>query len=312
MQPQPLTAAAAALALFVSLLWGGNIAAIKLGLDTFPTFWSAFWRFFSAAAAVLIYARFQRVSLRPSREEWGPLAALAAMFAAQITCLNIGTGWTSAAYAVVLLNAHPLFTNAIGQFTALEEKLTPRRVLGLLIAFAGICWLALGRPEERLAPFPVGGNVLVTVSALLLASRIIYTRRIVQAAHPLKPVIWQMLLALPVFLVPALLYEPVALKPIEWEAVAAILYQGPVVGGVCFVVWTTLLRHYSASTLSIFAFTVPFFGVLLSACLFDEAIGGRLIAGAVLATAGIWIVTRAPKSAIDVSRTESAAREPAR
>ena len=312
MQPVPLSAAAAALALFVSLLWGGNIAALKFGLDTFPTFWSAFWRFLSAALAVLIYAKVLKVRLWPEREEWGPLCALAVMFAAQISCLNVGTGWTSAAYAVVLLNSHPLFTNAIGQFTAFEEKLTPRRAVGLLIAFGGICWLAFGRPEERLAPHPIGGNVLVALSASLLASRVVYTRRIVQTSHPLKPVIWQMLLALPVFLIPALVGEPATLKPVEWQAVAAILYQGPVVGGICFVVWTTLLQRHSASTLSIFAFSVPIFGVLLSAWLFDEAIGARLIAGAALVMIGIWIVTRVPRRAAAVSVPETGSQEPAR
>ena len=313
MQPHPLTAASAALALFVSLLWGGNIAALKLGLDTFPAFWSAFWRFVSAAFAVILWAKFQGVRLWPERSEWRPLAILAVMFTAQISFLNIGTGWTSAAYAVVLLNAHPLFTNAFGQFLEFEEKLNVRRALGLALAFAGICYLAAGRPEERLAPFPIWGNILITGSAALLASRILYTRRIVQSSHPLKPVVWQMLMAMPFFLVVALIREPLTTKPVTWEAVAAILYQGPVVGGICFVVWTTLLKRHSASTLSIFGFSVPIFGILLSGWLFGEAIGARLIAGAALVMVGIWIVTRGPNQSAAAPRApRSEAEEPIR
>ena len=313
MQPHPLTAASAALALFVSLLWGGNIAALKLGLETFPTFWSAFWRFVTAAIAVVLWAKYQGVSLWPERSEWRPLAILAVMFTGQITFLNVGTGWTSAAYAVVLLNAHPLFTNAFGQFLDYEEKLNLRRSLGLALAFAGICYLAAGRPEERLAPFPIWGNIFITASATLLASRILYTRGIVQSSHPLKPVVWQMLLSMPFFLVAALFFEPLTTKPVTWEAVAAILYQGPVVGGICFVVWTTLLKRHSASTLSIFGFTVPIFGILLSGWLFGEEIGARLIAGAALVMVGIWVVTRGPKEAGDPPpAARSGAEEPAR
>ncbi len=299
MKPQPIGAAVAALALLVSLLWGGNVAALKLGLDTFPAYWSAFWRFLAGMLAVLWWAKAKGVRLWPAPSEWAPLCALTAVFAVQISCLNLGAGWTSAAYAVVLLNAHPVFTNLFGQFVASEEKLNFRRVVGLALAFGGICWLAFGRPEARLAPYPIPGNVLITASAAMLASRALYTRRLVQSMHPLKPVVWQMALALPVFLAAAVALEPPTLKPVSWQAVAAILYQGPVVAGVCFVVWTTLLKKHSASALSIFAFTVPIFGVLLSAWMFDERIGGRLPAGAALVVVGILILTRARKASAD-------------
>ena len=308
MKPQPIGAASAATALFVSLLWGGNVAALKLGLETFPTFWSAFWRFLGAAVAVYLWAKFQRVRLLPDRTEWGPLAILAVLFATQISCLNISTGWTSAGYAVVLINTHPVFTNVLGQFVAGEDRLNWRRGIGLGVAFAGICWLALGRPEQRLAPAPIPGNLLAVLSGALLAARVLYTRRIVQVTHPLKPVLWQMLLALPAFAGTAwLMGEAPTLGPVTWEPVAAILYQGPIVGGVCFVVWTTLLKRHSASTLSIFGFTVPIFGVILSALMFDEAIGARLVGGAALVTVGIFIVTRATKPAVE---TAAPRREP--
>lgn len=295
MKPEPLGAAAAALALFVSLLWGGNVAAIKFGYDTFPPIWSAFWRFSSAGLAVMLWAWSQGVSLRPQRGEMRGLSILAAMFTAQIVCLNTATAWTSAAYAVVLLNSHPLFTNLFGQWFALEERLTVRRAVGLTVAFAGICWLALGRPAAALAPHPQWGNFLVLISASLLATRVLYTRGLVQKMHPLRTVTWQILLAVPAFLLIAVLTEPMTLREVTWPPVIAILYQGPVIAGFCFIVWTTLLKRHSASTLSMFGFTVPVFGVLLSAWMFGEEIGSRLVSGAALVTLGIVIVTRRPK-----------------
>jgi len=283
------------LALFVSLLWGGNVAAIKFGYDTFPPIWSAFWRFLSAGVAVALWAWFQGVSLRLQPGELRGLSILAAMFTAQIVCLNTATAWTSAAYAVVLLNAHPLFTNLFGQWFALEERLTVRRSIGLTVAFAGICWLALGKPSAELAPHPGWGNILTLVSASLLATRVLYTRGLVQKMHPLRTVTWQIFLAVPVFLLIAAASEPMTLREVTWPPVAAILYQGPVIAGFCFIVWTTLLKRHSASTLSMFGFTVPVFGVLLSAWMFGEEIGSRLVSGAALVTLGIVIVTRRPK-----------------
>jgi drug/metabolite transporter (DMT)-like permease len=307
MKPQPFTAASAALALFVSTLWGGNVVALKFGLETFPPFWSAFWRMLSACLAVVVYAKFKGIRIIPKKGEWGPFAALGAMFTAQISGLNVGTNWTSAAYAVVLLNAHPVFTNLYGHFFDSEDKLTPRRIVGLVLAFAGIAYVVLGKPDESLAPHPGWGNPLMIVSANLLAVRVIYTRRLVQAADPERPVIWQMLWSLPVFLGLALATEPAAIQPVTWEPVAAILYQGVLIAGFCFVVWTTLLRRHSAANLSMFGFSVPIFGVALSAFVFGEAIQVQLLIGVLLVTLGILIVTRRTREPAGLPQPEEAA-----
>ena len=296
------------LALFVSILWGGNVVALKYGLATFPPFWSAFWRMLAACIAVIIWTKLQGVRILPEKGEWWPFAALGAMFTAQISGLNVGTNWTSAAYAVVLLNSHPVFTNLYAHFFDSEDKLTRRRLFGLFLAFAGIAYVALGRPDEALAPHPGWGNALMIVSANLLAVRVIYTRRLVQSADPERPVIWQMVLSLPVFLGMALATEASALKPVTWEPVAAILYQGVLIAGFCFVVWTTLLRKHSAANLSMFGFSVPVFGVAMSAVVFRETLQLNLLLGVALVTLGIWIVTRRARAAVGAPQSEEARR----
>lgn len=292
MKPQPLSFSSGALALWVSILWGGNVVAIKLGLSTLPPFWSAFWRFLVAAATVLIWARVKDAELLPKREDRGSALLLGCLFAGQISCLNLGVSLTSPAYGVVLLNSHPVFTNLFGHFVDSEDKLNFRRLLGLTLAVIGMSYVAAGKPDAALAPNPIAGNLILIVSAALLAIRALYTRRLVQRVNTFKPVVWQMSFALPVFLSFALLLEPPLLQPLSWPPMAAIFYQGAVIGGFCFVTWTVLLQKHAAGVLSMFAFLVPFFGVFLSAHLFDETIQPSLLLGAGLVTAGIVIVTR--------------------
>ncbi|MEZ5399514.1 MAG: DMT family transporter [Bryobacteraceae bacterium] len=289
---QRLTWAAAGEALLVSLLWGGNVAGLKLGLATFPPFWSAFWRMALGLAVLGAWARLQGLALGVRRREFRNLSLLGALFAAQIALLNFGTQHTSPAYAVVLVNANPLFANLIGHFLPLEPRLTPARVAGLAIAFGGLCFVMLGNPEASLAPDPMLGNLLTAASSCLLGIRLLYTRHLVQSIPPLRAIVWQVGLSLPMFLIPALLLEPPALRPVEWPAVSAIVYQGAVVAGICFVVWASLLKRYSAGTISMFSFTIPFFGMAASALLFAEPVTGRLVAGAAMVTLGIVIVTR--------------------
>jgi drug/metabolite transporter (DMT)-like permease len=308
MIPQPLTRASASLALFVSILWGGNVVALKYGLATFPPFWSAFWRMLSATLVVIVWTRLQGVRILPKKSEWGPFLALGLMFTAQISGLNVGTNWTSAAYAVVLLNSHPVFTNFYAHFFDSEDKLNARRLFGLFLAVAGIVYVALGRPDEALAPHPGWGNGLMIVSANLLAVRVIYTRRLVQSADPERPVIWQMAFSLPIFLGLALATEEPTLKAVTWKPIAAILYQGVLIAGFCFVAWTTLLRKHSAANLSMFGFSVPIFGVTLSAVVFRESLEVNLLLGVLLVTLGIWIVTRRARASVDAAQPEEARR----
>ena len=84
------------------------------------------------------------------------------------------------------------------------------------------------------------------------------------------------------------------LEPLNWTAISAILYQGVIVAGPCFIIWTFLLRRHSAGTVSMFSFTVPFFGVFMSYLVFAEPVSGRILLAAGLVTAGIAIVTRTP------------------
>ena len=98
----------------------------------------------------------------------------------------------------------------------------------------------------------------------------VYTQRLVQTMEPTRPVIWQMLFALPGFLTWRLFLEPMALQPVSVEPVLAIVYQGVVSAGFCFVVWTRLLQRHSPGSLSVFGFSVPVFGVILSALFFER------------------------------------------
>ena len=76
------------------------------------------------------------------------------------------------------------------------------------------------------------------------------------------------------------------------SGVMAILYQGLVVAGFCFVSWTSILKKYSPSKLVVLFFTTPLFGVLLSYLLLDDEVSPSLIIGAGLVAFGIYIVNK--------------------
>ncbi len=254
-------------------------------------------------AFVALWARFHGISLRPGPGERGPLIVLGLLFTVQIAMLNIGTSLTSPGFAVVILNAYAIYANLTGHVAAHyakgkihEEPLTPIRIIGLALAVAGVAWLALGQPDRALAPHPLLGNLVIIASSILLGIRQVYTRWLVQSIHPVRSVVWQMGISVPLFLVGAALTEPYSSGPLRWQAVAAILYQGIVVAGICFIGWAELLKKHASGTLSMFAFLVPVCGVFLSSQVFREAIQPTLFAGAALVMTGVFVVVRMGQS----------------
>ncbi len=286
-----LSRGAIATALLLSAMWGLNIVGIKVSLAAFPPIWSAFWRTLLGWPVLWIWARAGRVELKPRPGEVKPLLFLGAFFAIQIIMLNTSIGWTSAAYASVLLNAAPVYINVIGHFVVPGDHLSRQRVIGLALAFCGVAVAVVGRPDASLAPRPVLGNGLAAVTAIILACRMIYTQQLVQAIDSTKAMFWQVGFSIPIFLVCAGLTEPMLVGPLTIGPILSWLYCSFGVVGVAFILWVRLLETNSPGLLSVFVFPTPIFGVLFSALIYAERPSPELLVGVLGVAFGILLVT---------------------
>lgn len=290
---EPLTARSVVIATLVSVVWGGNLISIRIGVDSVPPLWSAFWRMATGVVIVTAWAAHRGVAIRPAKGEGWPLLGLSALFTIQIGLLNSGTALTSPGFGVVILNSYAVFANLFGHFfPGMERPMSRSRAVGLTLALAGMGVLAFGQGASKLAPNPVVGNALLILSSVLLGIRVVYTRWLVQHIEPTRTVVWQMAWSVPLFLAIAAVSEPPVYGRVTKEAVAAILFQGLIVAGICFIVWAELLKKHAAGTLSMFAFLVPITGIALSSWFFGEPLRLTLLAGGVLVLAGVYVVTR--------------------
>ncbi|MEZ5362226.1 MAG: DMT family transporter [Bryobacterales bacterium] len=288
---RPITAGVVLTAVGLSAMWGGNVVGIKITLETLPPVWCAFWRMLIGLPTLWIWARVGGVDLMPKPGEGRPLLLLGGIFGFQIMLLNWSVQLTSAAYSAVLVNAAPILTNVIAHFFVADDRLSKLRVLGLALAFGGVSAVLLGKPDERLATAPLLGNALALATALAIASRMVYTQRLVQGINSTRTIFWQVVFALPLFLIVALLTEEPLAGPITVRTAAAMAYCSFGVVGIAFIVWVRLLEKYPPGLLSVFVFPMPLFGVLFSALIFRESISPSLAAGVALVAIGILIVT---------------------
>lgn len=284
-------ATGAVLSLLVSLLWGANPVAIKLGLEDAPPLRLAWMRFVLGGAAIALWAwatgRLAGFAL--PRAEWRPLLVLGLLFTAQIGAMNIGTSLTTAAHASILLNLYAVHTVVLAHFLIPGDRLTLRRLGGVCLAYAGI--VVLFARQLTLGGGALLGDAIMFVSALLLAERTIYLARAVQQLDPVKLLLAQATIGSAAFVALSMLTEP---APTRWTASLAVSvgYQGIVIAGFNFVVNLWLLKRYRPSGLAAFFLTQPLFGVVAAALFTGDALTSELLVATVAVAVGIGLASR--------------------
>lgn len=81
---------------------------------------------------------------------------------------------------------------------------------------------------------------------------------------------------------------PVSMASVAWTS---LLFQGVVVSFASYLAWFWLLRRYVASTLAVFSFMTPLFGVTAGVLVPRERADVSFALGAVLVLTGILIVS---------------------
>ena len=281
---------AASIAVLAAFLWGGNAVFIKMGLQGVPPLAMALFRFALGTGVVVVAVKLAGVSLRLAPEDRPGVVILGVIFVLQIVLLNFGTHYTTASRSTVLITAHPIFTALGAHFLIPGDRLNLGRITGLSLAFGGIMIVFADSLIDR---GPLLGDLLVLLSALLLGLRQVAIKRIVHGVSPYTLLFWQAAPSLPVFALLSLMFEGQAEYTWTPEVVGAILYQGLVVAGLCFILWVSLMRHHSASRLGAFGFATPLCGVFLSNWLLGDELTLTLLLSVALVAVGIFIANRA-------------------
>ena len=284
-----LTLQAGSLALLTAILWGGNSIAIKIALDGLPPLALAAARFLLGGLAVIPWAFVSGVPLRPGSGERRGLFQLVLLFVAQIYLLNAGTNFTTAARSTVFISTYPFFTAVFAHLFMPGDRLSGLKIVGMTLSFAGVVLVfvdSLIRGSLGYLP----GDVMVLTSGLLLGARQVYTKKLTQYIHPARLLLWQAALSLPVFILLSSLLEDLTAPVFRPGILGAIVYQGLVVAGFCFLVSVTLLRRYRASRLGVFGFVTPVVGVVFSDLLLGEAISATLLVSVLMVGIGVAIV----------------------
>ena len=280
-----------ALVLLLALLWGGNSVSIKIGLQGVPPFALATMRFLLGFAAITLWSLYRRVRLRMQPGELLPLIFVSVIFTLQISMLNLGTQITEASRSTLFISTYPFFTALFAHFWVPGDRLSIKKTVGISLALGGVLMTFGGNLKFDSHDY-LRGDLIVLLSGCLLGLRTVVTKLIIQSIHPYRLLFWLMIFSIPCFVISSLFLERGASFHFSISGITAILYQGIVIAGFCFVTWTVILEKYSPSRLVVLFFMTPLFGVFLSYLLLGDEIGFALIIGACLVAYGIYLVNK--------------------
>lgn len=305
---EPLNATAASLALMTAALWGGIVVAVKFSEDTLPPVAVAGLRFALAGVFMCLWCRLRRLPLKLHRAEWRPTVIVAVLLLIQVMLFNVAIHNSSTSHGVLLISTYVGWVALIEHFVTKADSLTLRKMGGIGLAALGVALTVFGMRSgqteqtstEGLDLPSITGDILMLLSAFALGIKIVFTKHAVAKVEPNKLIFWHHVIGSTLFIVCSLCLEDItpALDPDSWTVpvTLALLYQGLVVGGICFAVQAILLRRHTATAISVFGFATPLFGVLFALVFRGDPYSNWLLLAVACVAVGIYLVNRASKA----------------
>ena len=279
----------------VTLLLAFNQVIVKLvnaGLQ--PVFFAGL-RSAQAVVFVWLWLRYKGRPPRLSRASLPIGVLMGTVFAAEVLCLFRALDLTTVGRTSVLFYSMPVWFAIMAHY-GLGERLTPTRIAGLVLAFAGAAWAILSGASS--GEGSLVGDLFALGGALGWAGTAYIARRpVMRAEGPEMQLFWMVLVSGPLLLLAAPFFGPL-IRELQPQHIAWLLFQASVVVAGGFITWLWLLSVYPAPTVASFSFLTPILAIALGALIFGETVTWAILAAAALVAAGIVLINRptAPRS----------------
>jgi O-acetylserine/cysteine efflux transporter len=270
------------LILVIMAIWGLNYPVGKIGVGVVPPMMMIALRFLTVAALLLPFVPAPWAHMR--RIFYLSIMIGVFHFAPNFTGLKLVDSGVGA-----ILNQLSVPFSAILAAIFFKDRIGWRRMLGMALAFIGVAVL-VGEPRK---PTDLLGAFLMIAASLAWAISIVQTK-FLKDVPPLSLVAWMTLMAAPQLIALSLLLEeqPVAAaRAMGWNGWGPILYMAIFVSIVSHTLWYGLIHRHPINVTAPFALLTPVFGVLFGVVILDERLTWWMLAGGLIALAGVTIIT---------------------
>jgi drug/metabolite transporter (DMT)-like permease len=274
-------------------IWGSTWLVIKVGYGGLGPFNVAALRFFIAGTAFALVVAATGSRWPRGRTEWLLVVWVGVMmFAADYGLIYWAEQFIDSGLTAILFATLPLITIAFAHAYLPDEPLTARKFLGTAVAFAGV--VSLFADGVRLDASRTVPMLAIVASAVFAALASVASKR---HGHDISPAA----LNAPAMLVGAMVLTVVSFAvgdgfrfPADAATWTAVLYLSIAGSVVTFLVFFSLLKIWSATTMSFISVFTPATALLLGFVFLDERPTLYTALGAVLILAGVTLALTGP------------------
>src|SRR5439155_17585102 len=218
--------------LAVTVLWAANFIVVKSAVAQLPPVGFTFLRFTLASATLFVLLRWREGSIGLPRRDLIAILALGAVgFGAYQILWTTGLTTVPAGDSALLIAATPVLV-ALLSVVARSDVLTPLKLAGVLVSFAGVVVVIASGPGVTLGRSLVG-EALTLAGAVCWSFYTAFGAPFVRRYSPLRATAWATV-AGTVVLAPIAIVQLMSLGqiPLGVDVVGAILYSWMLAAGV--------------------------------------------------------------------------------
>ncbi len=258
------------IALLCCALWGSATPAIKTGyillsvegVQSIMLF--AGIRFFLAGIfTVVIFSLARRKFLFPKKENWGKVLTVGAVQTViQYIFFYLGLAYTSGVKGTIASGTGAFFSVLIASLIFRQEKLTAKKIIACVVGFLGIVVINLNGLSFTSDPLDLLGVGFVLLSAIALSFSSVLIKKYSAYEDPVTISGYQFIVG-GFFMIIIGLVAGGEISLSSPAGIADLIYLS-LLSAIAYSLWGILLKHNPVSKVTVFNFTTPVFGVLLT------------------------------------------------
>jgi drug/metabolite transporter (DMT)-like permease len=280
--------------MLLASLWGASFLSIKLGLNELPVMTLVAHRVIWAALVLWAYVLWRGLAVPRGLRIWGAFAVMGLLNnAIPFVLMAWGQQFIETGLTSIFNAATAVFAVLVAAMVFADERLTSRRLAGVVLAFAGVA-VAIG--TDALASFDIrsAAQLAVLGGALSYAFAAAWARARLSHLRP-EVAAMGMLTASSLILVPlALLIDGAPSVPQSPVTLGAVAYFSIIGTAVAYLLYYRVLAAAGSGNAMLVTLLIPPVAIVLGALVLDERLGPDALAGFALLAVGLIVMNGWP------------------
>ncbi len=276
----------------LSVLWGGSFFFNEIALKEIPPLTLSMLRVGGAALVFWTYVLATGRHIPRNPRLWGAFFIMGTLNNAfPFSLIAFAQTEIASSLASIIISTTPLFAVVIAGVVLPDERLTPRRMLSVIIGLAGVITM-IGPSVLR----GIGSDVLAQFAmlgaAIFYASSTVYARRFKEEGLTPSVLVTGQVTMSSLLLIPTALYfdQPLSIGLPSGDVIAAVLGVTFLSTVLAYILYFRILSASGATNVALVAFLIPVSAILLGVGILGESLTVIQVVGMVSIALGLAIM----------------------